>query len=191
MDCKYLKKLNGDEIIKRLYNSDDKLFEDLYICLENIVIGWSIKHALISKEDALELYHVVFIIFIENIQNGKLKNLYVAPSTYLISIAKRKLSEISKRKGKLLLDDSIEDLKRDLEEFQLSQDNKLWEEQFLLFEKAFLKLNEKCQNILIWKYFDNLSFKEIALKLKLKSANVARSEKHRCVLKVRELMNLL
>lgn len=191
MDCEYLKRLSGNEIVEKLSESDEKLFNDLYVCSKNMVIGWIIKKALISEEGALELYHEAFITFIEKIQDGRLTDLSVAPTTYLITGVRHKLSEARRRKSKILLDNTVDDLKRDLEEVRLLDNNVLWEERFSKFNKAFSNLSERCRDILTWKCLQDVSYHDIALRLNLKSDKVAKTEKYKCQKKVRKLMNLL
>lgn len=190
MDCQYLKKLNGNEIIERIRRNDEKLFGDLYLCSEKELKGWIQKYSKINRDEALELYHVVFAIFIENIQNGKLKELNAVPSTYLISIARNKILGGRRKKKKIILTESLEDEKRDKEELLISENNESLEENLQKLEAAYLKLSEKCKDLVGWKYFNDLSFREISLELNFKSEAVARNEKHKCMKKLRDLMNL-
>lgn len=191
MNCYRIKRLSNEEVITRVYNTDNKLFSSLYNCNKDLVIGYIRKNSRVSKDDALELYHLAFITFYENIQNKKLTLLNGAVSTYLTGVARNKLLEHQRYTSKkYLLEDSINQLRKDLGQIKESDDqHSLLEHRFKLMEEAIQSLGERCRNILNFYYFKEMSMSDIAQKLNFKSKEVAKNEKYKCTVKLKKIVN--
>ena len=55
-------------------------------------------------------------------------------------------------------------------------------------QEAILSIGKKCQELLQFFYFNNLSMKEIAIKLGFSSEKVAKNQKYRCIEKAKDYL---
>ena len=197
-NCDRLARISNEEIIDRIYHSDENVFNDLYHCSMDVVIGFIRKKSkYIADDDVSEMYHVVFITFCENIKNRKLTSLKEAkPTTYMVSIAHKLLIQGFREKSKgLLLEYSEIEFERDLklaDQSERDSENRInLGMRFDLFYEALNLIDDRCERIISAYHFEKLSMTQIADELELKSADVAKVKKSKCIAKLKELVKKL
>lgn len=138
-----------------------------------IFFGWAQKTwSTMEEETKEEVFFDALAIFVEYNRKGKVK---VKPTTFIISVAHRKFELLRKKQ-------SVE-LKQDV----VAEENDV-QEQKELVRVALKKLDEKCREILIAKYFHGFSMEEIMTETGAKSRAVVRTQKKRCIQKLRTIV---
>ncbi len=141
-----------------------------------------------TKQDAEDIYQEALIILMRKSQEQNFK-LTSSLNTYLYSICRFLWSDQLKKKNKKVESDFEKTehlLKADEVGLYVSE-----EIEFKLAEKAVSLLGEKCRQLLNLFYFQKISLKEIAAKLKFGSEHVAKNQKYRCIEKAKENLKTL
>lgn len=141
-----------------------------------------------TKQDAEDIYQDALIILMRKAQESQFV-LTSSLNTYLYSVCRFLWSDQLKRKSKKVEKD-FEKVEGFIASDQISEDIKN-ESEFALAEKAVSSLGEKCRQLLRLFYFEKISMKEIALKLKFATEKVAKNQKYRCIEKAKENLNAL
>ena len=132
-----------------------------------------------SKADAEDLFQEALIIFYRKLRQNEF-TLQAKISTFLIAIVKYQYWELRKkavRQQKQVAAWKAEEtvLLEDIETLVEKEQN------YLRAESAFQKLGKKCQRLLNLFYLKQSSMEDIAKKLGLRSAKVAKNQKYKCL----------
>ena len=151
------------------------IYEKWYGLLESIVITNNG-----NKADAEDIIQETIVAFIEIVRKDKFRG-ESSVKSFLYSITKNLwMSEQRKRNSAGRRDRIFEENKGSKEDSPV---------QFLMFREAqkniielFGKLGEKCREILLLAYYENLSMKEIAEKVEgYSNEQVLRNKKYKCM----------
>jgi RNA polymerase sigma factor (sigma-70 family) len=172
------KNYSEQELLHEMLKNEDA-FNFIYLKCKEPCINF-MKKMNANVEDAIDIYQDATIVLYEKIQNKSLK-LTVKIETYLTSICKYQLlSRFNNIKSKnTILEENLEEKNDDwFEEENESNTEKM---NILLKEFDILKTNnDKCYERLRLFYYENLSMKEIAIKLTLKDDKTAKNLVNRC-----------
>jgi RNA polymerase sigma factor (sigma-70 family) len=160
--------------------------KDLREELDVLYKRWpEVKRFLKSKgckvADAEDIFQEALLIYTRK-KNASDFELTTAPFNYVMNTCKflwynQSRSENKHRYTELHENISIEEEDWILKEMKLSQ-----------IETALSQIGEKCQQILQLLYGHGLQMSEIAAKIGLKSANVVKVQKFRCIQKVKDIV---
>jgi RNA polymerase sigma factor (sigma-70 family) len=146
--------------------------DQTFLKYKKIFFGWAAKNWSGLDDNAIEeVFFNALSVFLEYQKKGKIK---VQASTFIISVAHRML-QVKHKKQTLEL---VKDVPDEVEEKPQRQ---------VLMRKALKRLDEKCRQLLISKYFYNLSMEEIMLETAAKSREVVRTQKKRCMKKLKTI----
>lgn len=158
------------------------IYEKWYGLLESIVITNNG-----NKADAEDIIQETIVAFIEIVRKDKFRG-ESSVKSFLYSITKNLwMSEQRKRNSAGRRDRIFEENKGSKEDSPV---------QFLMFREAqkniielFGKLGEKCREILLLAYYENLSMKEIAEKVEgYSNEQVLRNKKYKCMKQLEEMI---
>lgn len=185
-----MKKQSDQELFSSLKDGSENAFKEVYEGNRDLFLNFARKYGL-GDEDVLDVYQDAYIVFYENIQNGKLTELKSTISTYLISIGKYKILERLRKKSKRVDSDHVlnvvQEIDQELESFDIVQEE-LTPEQKLL-QRYFKELGEKCRAILTMFYYKKFNIKRIMLEGGYNSENVVKSQKSRCLKSLKDAIN--
>ncbi len=146
--------------------------DQTFLKYKKIFFGWAAKNwSGLDNGTIEEVFFDALSVYLDYQQKGKVT---VQPTTFIISVAHRMFN--LRRKKQTL------ELKIDLPE--TVEDHPQRRE---LMRKALTKLDEKCRRMLILKYFNNMSMEEIMLETGAKSREVVRTQKKRCMKKLKTI----
>lgn len=132
-----------------------------------------------QKQDALDVFQEALIILNRNLEKSDFK-LTSSFYTYLYSVSrfiwKDNQKKFSKEELNNLNDTEVEHFHSVLEE-----------KKYQLAERAFLKLGERCQQLLQLFYHKAMSFKAIAQVMQFKSEKIAKNQKYKCLTKAKDI----
>ncbi len=179
------------------FTTDGKFIQEAYQAAlryaENRFSAWA------SPQDCQDLVQEAMLKLYENIHNGKLTELSCSLSTYIIGIMKnialKQYEHNAKFIGKPFVggqsdDDEIDPVDIGLAE-QVVTD---WsntdseadaQERWEALRELISGMGEPCKTILWGFYWDSLSMADIAERSGLKNADVAKTQKSRCMTKVK------
>lgn len=144
-----------------------------------------------SMQDAEEIYNDSFLVVYEDVQSGKLNQLSCSLQTYINQVGKYKILDFYKKR-KIEIDY--------IEDFKMSdigdRIDDIWEDASSDRRIEIYKFVEemedvRCKKIIFFYYYDGWSMDAIAKGLKMKSANVAKTTKNRCMQKIKKVLNEL
>ena len=131
-----------------------------------------------SKEDAKDVFQEALVVFYQKAKKSEFI-LTASISTYLYSVCRFIWKdELIKRNKREFIDFDIELEDADKEELLEVLEK---ESKFKLVEEVLAHIGEKCLKLLSSFYYNNLSMKEIASRFELKSENVAKNQKYKCL----------
>ncbi|MBW1296413.1 RNA polymerase sigma factor [Aquimarina litoralis] len=169
-------KQGSDAVLKQVYEDNRDKF-----------INFA-KRYNISDDDILDVYQDAYIVFYDNVMNGRIQNFTSTISTYVISIGKYIILDKLKKANRTVNPDFDISLVRPKEELidHLDIDTEeLTKEQQLLYQH-FNTLGKKCKELLDLFYYRGFTIGDI-LELKIyNSENVIKSTKSRCLKTLKE-----
>src|SRR5690606_21677505 len=132
-----------------------------------------------------DTYQDAIVTLYENILSGKLVSLTSSLKTYVFAIGKYKIYNSLKVKVSTTDSDDYDQhwYEDDDEELLL-----LKEENIVKLQAAYQQLGTKCKEVVRLFYYDNLSIEEIKERLGYTSKDVVKSQKSRCVKKIKEIL---
>jgi len=158
-------------------NAGSQLPDADYLHYKNVFMGWARKKWIQTSDDLLEnVFHDALIIFLKYNQEGKIK---VAATTFIISVGNRLL-------GKQV---GFQPVEQGEHTETTTLDLETVEDDFI--RKGLKKLDEKCREILVCKYFYGFSMEEIKNEIGTKSVQAVRVQKHRCLTKLKTIVQEL
>lgn len=169
-------------LIEGVRKKDNSAFEYLFNNSIPIVSKLIIPRGA-SKDDVKDLIQESLIITYEKIVSGEFKG-ESNVLTFLVAICKFRWNKYSERiKSKQTTLNSYENLMNlayeDDQEEEISNRAKYAAE-------LLTKSTDKCKEILVAYYYDNLSMEEIALKLGYTNADNVKNQKYKCLEKLRK-----
>ena len=173
-----------EELKASILKEDDLALKWLYSNFKLAFVEWAIKVYSVEKEMALDVFQEAVVIFYYNIKQGKVLETGVSVKTYLFAIGKNTLmSQLRKNRLKFtsMYDVQLEDQKWNLGLFEVDDDQHR-------IVKLIDTLGSICRQLLRLFYFDNNSMEAIAIKMKYKNENVAKTQKMRCLKELKQLV---
>lgn len=175
------------DLFKTLKRGSEVAFKQVYQDNRQLFVNFARKYGL-GDADILDIYQDSYIVFYENVSNGRLKELTSTISTYLISIGKYKLMEKLRKNKKSIRSEALLEITGEvdsqLESFEINTEE-LTQNQKLL-QLHFAKLGDKCKAILSMFYYKNMSIAQIMEAGNYNSENVVKSQKSRCLKTLKE-----
>lgn len=175
-------KQSEEALFKLLKNGSEAAFKKVYESNRELFINFARKYGL-GNDDILDIYQDTYVVFYENIRNGKLIEMKSAIATYLISIGKYKILERLRKNNKKVDSSEVLNAVKDVD-YQLESFDIVYEElspEQKLLQKHFETLGEKCKAILTMFYYKKFNIKKIMIEGGYKSENVVKSQKSRCL----------
>ena len=149
------------------------------------------RHYRILNNDLLsEIFQEAVVRVWKNIKSGKLSetNLTTSLAGYLYSVGRLVALEILRREGITIKTNADEE---DLSKLESNAMADVWfgreTEQEINVRKAVYQMGEPCAPLLLMFYWDKLSWDAIALELHYKDANSAKTQKYKCIQKLKAL----
>ena len=171
-------KANNQRKITELYNEHKAPF-----------INYSVNNFKLARDTAEDIYQDAFLALHQNIQNGKLVNLTVPLRTYLFQIGKNKIYDYFKKvKVEVDMDDisNLVSAENELGNFDsIYADEEETEQRNLIVYNTVSQMESPCKEVLSYYYWDDKSMKEIADLMNYSSSDVAKTQKSKCMKKVR------
>jgi RNA polymerase sigma-70 factor (ECF subfamily) len=177
----------ADILLDQLKRGDENVFRRVYEDNRDKFINYARKFSL-PEEEIIDIYQDAYLIFYDNIMNGKLTKFTSSISTYLFSIGKYLILENLRKNKKGISKEYdltiVGSLDLNIENFEI-ETKELTKEQELLF-KYFNTLGKKCQELLNLFYYKGFTIKEILQTENYNSENVVKSQKSRCLKTLKE-----
>lgn len=163
-------KLKNDECFRYIYKKSYPFISDFVL-----KSGGSLDEVKDLLQDGLV---ILFENITLNIFEGKSEIL-----TYFNSICKNKwINYLNRQKKRVIL---IDDFEKFIETTEDVNDNEETSETLNYIEALVATASERCKKIFIAYYYDNLSMTDIAMKLGYTNADNAKSQKAKCMNKLR------
>ena len=182
---------NGSETItlEDLKQGSEKALRQVYETNRDKFLNFGRKYEL-SEDDTIDIYQDAYIIFYDNVMEGKIQSFTSSISTYLFSIGKYLILDKIRKNKKLVgnkFDLSL--VKEDdhiIQNIEMEYHNLTTEQELLA--QHFNRLGKACQQLLTLYYYRGFTIIEIMKKENYNSENVVKSAKSRCMKTLRELI---
>ncbi|MEM6342244.1 MAG: sigma-70 family RNA polymerase sigma factor [Bacteroidota bacterium] len=177
--------------LKRIKQGDTRALHEVYLEHQSSFIEWAEASFRINKEDAQDIWQEVIIVFYENIMEGKITELKSQLRTYLFGIGRFMMLRKFEQQ-KRMTDYPEQELSDSqwVEEAVADHEIELNDRQQMLYGQL-QKLGENCQKLLTLFYYRRFSTESIMNEMGYKSAEVAKSQKARCMRSLRKNMAAL
>lgn len=175
------------DYIKGFYNNDEVVIGLFYKEHQNLFIMYFKTHYQKSYEYLVDLFQDSCVILWQNIHDHKLRedNLSSSLSTYLLSIGKYTMMAKDRKFKEIIDDEEISKLRYIADDADELKD-KIEREQRI--NNLVSNMMSPCSELLKAFYWDRLSGQEIAVKLGYSGADSVKTQKHKCMGKLKQLI---
>ncbi|WP_343030555.1 sigma-70 family RNA polymerase sigma factor [Fulvivirga aurantia] len=163
---------------------DKTVLDSLYAYYRDEFITWSGAMYKLSEDNAADVFQDAVITFYSNVKSGKLTELTSSIKTYLFAIGKNLSLKKIKKEKRMVLDDEVLEFNSSVEYQELSFE---YTERQKTLAQIVEKLGDPCKSILKLFYFENFTMDSIAERLDYKNENVAKTQKLRCLQKLKSM----
>lgn len=181
--------MTDQEFIYKIAQGDNRTFTILYNQYRSEFVGYIGKRYKGDSETIFELYQDACVALYDNIHSGKLQvlNPGVKLKTYLFRIGYNKLvDKYRKDKKSIPFIENVDYVQED----DLQYDDPCTE-RFAIIRQAVDAMKEPCNTILSLYYWEDKSIKEIALLQGYANADSAKSQKSKCMGKLKGYIKTL
>jgi len=178
--------MNESKIISLLEKGDKSVLTTIYTDYKESFIKYAYKFS-IANEDIVDIYQDATIALYENAINGKMSNLKCSVKTYLFSIGKNMIYEQLRKDKKSVL--VITDVLKDDFNEEVDYINEVLTNNQKQLQNGFKLLGEQCKKILTLFYYQGYTLDEITQTLNYNKKDVVKSQKSRCLAKLKSIIN--
>lgn len=176
--------MNDSELIQLLKKGDKLILKKIYVDYRSDFIAFGRKISS-SENDILDCYQDAIIVLQEQVYTGKLDTLNCSIKTYLFGIGKYMLYEKNRKRSKTIL--SVVDT-NEITMIEVPVFSEVLTNQQKKIKLGFNKLGKKCKEILNLFYYRGYNIEEITNTLNYENKNVVKSQKSRCLKKLKEII---
>lgn len=156
-------------------------------------IKYSAKNFNLPSDKAEDIYQEAFLALHQNVKNERLTNLTVPLRTYLFQIGKNKIYDYFKKTKNEVKIEKLSNLastNEELGDFSLVfiDEESSEEQKRLIVYNVVSLLESPCKEVLSYYYWKNKSMKEIAELMNYNNSDVAKTQKSRCVKKIKNII---
>lgn len=169
--------------LQNFIDGDNTALKEVYINNRLPFINFARKYQL-DQDEILDIYQDSIIAMHENFINGKVEKMQSSIKTYLFGIGKYKIYSYLRENRKM------GDLKNEAlpDEPNFEIDESIPNEKQLIIKKALEKMGGSCRNILELFYYRGLTIEEIRISEGYQNDNTVKSQKSRCLKKLKEMI---
>ena len=181
-------KVKEDSILNdwtaRLNSGDTGWLDDFYKENRSAFLQWGEKKYKLDNEELLDIYQNAMIVLYENVRHNRIEALQATVATYFYGIAKNLVYKYY-RKNELINRHEV----RLSEHFQfISTSANNLETHYKRLNRGLENIKEPCKTILDLFYMKGLKLGMIAEELKYSSTDVLKTQKSRCLKRLKELV---
>lgn len=186
---KYQERLDSEypKLVSDLQAGNQQRLREVYEAYRKPFLMWAVSRFRCQEEEAREVYQDLILAFYENVMNGKINTLNSKLQTYLFGIGKFILLKRIE-KGKRLDELGEDSLDIAIPADQLPGYETEQTDRSVSMMAAINQLGNNCRDLLIHVYYHRLSGEIIADRLGYKNPDVVKSQKARCMKKLRTLV---
>lgn len=175
-----------EHLLNRLRSGDEATLYKVYETYCGIFTKWVIGKYGVSEEEGADVFQESVITLYENAVQGKIKA-NSSLKTYLFAVGKNILLKRLHHRGHLSANVVLDDLENTI---GVNADNfsRPLNARQALVAKLMEEIGEPCKTILELFYFYNWSMSEIAERMEYSNANVAKTQKSRCVKRLQKMV---
>lgn len=175
---------SDNEILNAIkHQQDDKVLNNLY----ELVLP-KVKRYICSnngsEEEAYDIFQDAVLIFYKQVALNKFNTQYKIEN-FLFSISKNLWINYIKRKRKMINTD-FHDFDTEIPEDFL--EDIFTDEKLSLTKKVFKSLGDKCQKMLYYSVYQELTMEDIATRMEIPSVSAAKMQNYRCKKKLADLI---
>jgi RNA polymerase sigma factor (sigma-70 family) len=174
-----------NNIIKNIRDGDYKEVVTFYDRYKKDFVRWAIRKFPVTKDDALDIFQDAMIALLKNIRKGKIEKFDYSVKSYFYAIGRNLL--LNKVKFEKRYDNEIDDSTAEKIAQQVVVFPENAEHNTQLIDQLLYKLGEPCYTILKLFYYHNYSLESVAREIGAKRANVARTQKARCIKSLKDM----
>ncbi|NND32847.1 MAG: sigma-70 family RNA polymerase sigma factor [Saprospiraceae bacterium] len=175
------------KIIDSIKDGKDDGLVHLYRTLRGEFIQWAAKIYGIDMEMGSDAFQESILAFRFNVAHDRITELTSSIKTYLFAIGKNQiLNQLKKKKREISVDD-LTQIKS--ETLIIRGQNEGLSERQEKIRSMIQHMEEPCLSILRMFYYQGYSMEVIASRMSYKNENVAKTQKSRCIAKLKENWN--
>lgn len=173
-----------EELIAELKLGNTAGLQEVYEAYRDDFLSWAQARFRCPEQDALDVYQELMLAFYENARKGSIDQLRGKLRTYLFGIGKYMLIQRYKTMRQV---DTLDEVPPDLTAEQAAIDHQLaWDDRREIMWQAIQALGDSCRDLLIMVYYHRIGQDIIAERLGYKNTDVVKSQKVRCMQKLRK-----
>jgi len=168
--------------------TNNRIITEAYNKYREPFLGFVKKNYGLSRDITEDIYQETMLAFHQNVLNGKINNLNVPLQTYVFAIGKNKIVDHFRSAGKNITLERFPDVFSSEEEtfnyFYMEEESAVNRRDMIIYNEVS-QMENKCKEILSLFYWHEKNMKEIAEQMNYNSPDVAKTEKSRCMKKIK------
>lgn len=171
--------------IRYIKEGGNKELSFIYKSYREEFLLWSTSNYHLQEETAADIFQDAVITLYWNVKQEKLTELTSSLKTYLFAIGKNLALKKIKKDKKLVIDDEVTGLNASVTYSEMPLE---YDQRHRIIGECVAELGEPCCSILSMFYFDRFTMDSISRRLGHKNENVTKTQKLRCLQKLKKLM---
>lgn len=168
-------------VVDALKQNGFEAISELYLSHRSEFLNWSVHQFNCDIDDARDAYQQAVVLFYENVAADKIRELTSSPKTYLFAIAKNKILEKMRAKGRVVpLDPDYEVPEEDTAE-------PIDESSFAKLREGFAHLGEPCAGLLKEFYYHRKTMAQLMETFGYKSEASVKNQKYKCLQRLKRI----
>lgn len=175
-----------DQIVSLLKKGDEKTIQRFYKEHKSEFFRFASRYEM-TKDEISDVYQDAVIALCENARKGKLDALNSSLKTYFFAIGKYMIFGKMKKEKSTVLYEELKDVHIEWETDSALEN----EDNVKILRENLKKMGGQCLHILTLFYYEEKKLDEITEIMKYENKDVAKSQKARCLKKLKELIKYL
>ncbi len=178
--------MENHSLIEKIKNKDGEAeLKEIYDKYRNEFLIWAMRKHSCTKEEAKDVFQQSVIIFYENIIYGKVKEITSQVKTYIFSIGKNKILELSRQKSKQQF--NSEDYMFAGQDIFYNDFDDVYEEKIQKIEQCISKIGDPCKKLLVEFYYHKRPMIDIAEIMDYKNSDTVKNLKYKCLKRLKKI----
>jgi RNA polymerase sigma-70 factor (ECF subfamily) len=164
---------DANSALKRVYQNEREF------CL-----AWMTKNTGLDQSEQLEIFQCAVIVLYDNIITEKITIATGKLSSYLISICKNKVRELSRKSSKITSDEHLPLLVDHINE-DFDEDH-IHTQRSSVVAEILRKMGSPCRNLLELFYYQKMNMIDICELMAYKNVDTVKNQKYKCLQRLRK-----
>lgn len=178
----------SNDIIGALQAGKQDAVDELYVHHREAFFQWADKRFVANRQDLEDAWQEAVVALYTQVMSGKLTVLRCSVRTWLFAVGYKRLLNNNRKVKRILWKDAIDDTLLQESFWTEIQEKQAHAEKKEMLHTAMKTMSSQCRDMLVQRYYQEKSLKEIQEDFELSNANSTSATLSRCLKRLKELI---